>query len=122
MTESPNWPWDEALDAVVAAPESHHIVLENETVRVVDVLIPPGQREPVHTHKSPSVMIVDSSARIIYYDANGSPAEYQRRDVSPEDPYIEWLGPEGPHAVENIDTVIYHARRIEIKQKDIPLG
>jgi hypothetical protein len=29
---------------------------------------------------------------------------------------VEWLGPEGLHAVENIDTAPYHAVRVELKE------
>gem|GEM_PF-6375503 len=40
------WPWPRSLDAAIAAPDSHQILLENERVRVVRVYIPPGAREP----------------------------------------------------------------------------
>ena len=44
------WPWPDSLDAVVAAPGSHRVVLENELTRVLEVTIAPGEREPEHTH------------------------------------------------------------------------
>ena len=56
-----SWPWPESLDAVVAAPGSHRVVLENETTRVLEVTIAPGEREPEHTHRWPSVMVVQAS-------------------------------------------------------------
>jgi len=37
------WPWSDSLDAVVAAPGSHRVVLENETTRVLEVTITPGR-------------------------------------------------------------------------------
>ena len=43
------WPWPDSLDAVVAAPGSHRVVLENQTTRVLEVTIAPGEREPEHT-------------------------------------------------------------------------
>ncbi len=106
--------WD---DAVAAAPDSHIITLENETVRVLEVVIPPGVKEPFHTHKNPSVMVIDSSASIRYYDAEGNARKHPRRDVSPEAPYVEFLEPEGLHAVENTDEVVFHATRIEVKKR-----
>ena len=57
-------------DAVAAAPDSHDVLLENEQVRVVEVVIRPGEKEPVHTHRWPSVMMVDCAARIRYYDGD----------------------------------------------------
>jgi len=38
------WLWPDSLDAVVAAPGSHRVVLENETTRVLEVTIAPGER------------------------------------------------------------------------------
>jgi len=35
-------PWDASLDALVAAPGRHRLVLENAHVRVLDTRIAPG--------------------------------------------------------------------------------
>jgi hypothetical protein len=61
------WRWPDSLDAVVAAPGSHRVVFENQTIRVLAVTIAPGQREPEHTHCWPSVMVVHRPARIRYW-------------------------------------------------------
>lgn len=34
--------WPDALDATVAAPQNHKVVLENERVRVLEVTVQPG--------------------------------------------------------------------------------
>jgi predicted metal-dependent enzyme (double-stranded beta helix superfamily) len=103
-------------DATIAAPNSHKVILENDKVRVVEVVIPPGQKEPMHIHAWPSVMIVDSSTKIKYYTETNEGTEYPEREATKEKPFIEWLGPEGLHAVENLDqTKAYHAIRIELK-------
>lgn len=119
---SSDWPWPESLDAIEAAPESHHILLENDHVRVVEVLIPPGEKEPIHTHRWPSVMLVDRAARIRYYDAEGdvafeSPEREDGETVEQSPPQTEWMEPEEPHAVENIDSTSYHAIRVELKSQ-----
>ena len=116
-----DWPWPSSLDAVEAAPNSHHVLLENEHVRVVEVVIPPREKEPVHTHRWPSVMLVDRAARIRYYDEDGEVTfeSSERRDGETAEtapPQTEWMEPEGPHAVENIDTTSYHAIRVELKE------
>lgn len=120
-SEPTDWPWPRSLDAVEAAPDSHHVLLENDAVRVVRVVIQPGEKEPTHTHRWPSVMLVDRAARIRYYDADGAVADESPERAAGETaeqspPRTEWLEPEGPHAVENIDTVPYHATRIELKE------
>jgi hypothetical protein len=118
--ESSGWPWPQSLDAVTAAPDSHSRLMENERVRVVEVIVPPGEKEPIHTHRWPSVMLVDRAARIRYYDEDGTVAyespEREGSDTAEQSPpETEWMEPEGPHAVENIDTIPYHALRVEVK-------
>jgi len=39
-----NWPWPPSLDALVAAPENHTLLMENDKVRVVETRIGPGRR------------------------------------------------------------------------------
>lgn len=103
-------------DAVIAAPNSHKVLLENDKARVLEVIILPGQKEPMHIHQWPSIMIVDSSTKIRYYNDLGEATEYTERETSKEKPFVEWLGPEGLHSVENLDeSKTYHAIRIEIK-------
>ena len=79
MSETPphndQWPWPDDLDACIAAPASHHVLFENDAVRVLEVIIEPGTREPIHTHRAPSVMIVDRPARIRYDTGDALPYE-----------------------------------------------
>jgi hypothetical protein len=94
--------------------------MENEHVRVVEVVVPPGEKEPLHTHRWPSVMLVDRAARIRYYDEDGdvayeSPERGEDDTANRSPPETEWMEPEPPHAVENVDTVPYHALRVELK-------
>jgi hypothetical protein len=111
------WLWPDSLDAVVAAPGSHRVVFESHITRVLEVTIAPGEREPEHTHRWPSVMVVHRPARIRYY--TGDILTF----TSPEQPppadqgsHAGWLDPEVPHSVENIDSHAYEAFRIEFKQ------
>src|SRR5438034_3581896 len=110
MAAEDSWDWPPSMDAVVAAPESHRVLLENEDVRVLEVTIPAGHREPEHTHRAHSVMIVDGPAQIRYY--KGDVLTF----ASPPGPgavgtRASWMEPEGPHSVENIDDHPYHAIR-----------
>ena len=60
-------PWPDTMDALLAAPASHHGLLDNGRARVLKVVIEPGAREPERTHRAPSVMMVDEPVRIRYY-------------------------------------------------------
>jgi hypothetical protein len=115
QTESSDWPWPASLDALCAAPDSHRLLLENEKVRVLEVNIPAGHKEPWHTHRRSSLMLIDQSASIRYFRSKDDFDERPR--ITPEDGMIriEWLEPEGFHSVENTDTIPYHAIRIELK-------
>jgi hypothetical protein len=107
--------WPEAMDALIAAPASHRVILENSQVRVLEVVIEPQSREPEHTHAAASVMIVDEPARIRYYVGDALRFESQESPESPPGARVGWLEPEGPHSVENIDQHRYHAIRVELK-------
>jgi hypothetical protein len=114
MTGAP-WQWPETMDALVAAPASHRVLMENDRVRVLEVVIEPQTREPEHTHRAPSVMIVDEPARIRYYQGDRLVFESQASSGPRPGVRPRWLEPEGPHSVENIDERRYHAIRIELK-------
>jgi hypothetical protein len=120
-----NWTWSPFLDAVQAAPKSHRVLIDNDKVRVLEVVVQPGQKEPIHTHQWPSVMYVTSPASLRYYTAslvNGKWVE-KTDDSAPPAPASnpnrprppQYLEPEGPHAVENMGTTPYRAVRVEIK-------
>jgi quercetin dioxygenase-like cupin family protein len=110
------WPWPRELDALIAAPDSHRLLLENDRVRVLEVAIEPGAREPEHTHRWPSVMIVDRPARIRYYEHGIQTFESPAGDAPPPGPKAIWMDAEGPHSVENVDSSPYHALRIELRE------
>lgn len=115
MTADQPWPWPETMDAVVAAAASHRVLIDNDRVRVLEVVIEAGTREPEHTHQASSVMIVDQPARIRYYADGALTFETPVEPAPGAGPRVSWLEPEGPHSVENIDQRLYHAIRIELK-------
>jgi hypothetical protein len=51
----------DATDAVAAAPENHKVILENDTVRVLEATVPLHSREVPHTHFWPSVFFEQTS-------------------------------------------------------------
>ncbi len=109
--------WPNALDATVAAPQNHKVVLENDRVRVLEVTVQPGEREPVHGHKWPSVMYVMAEDLIRDYDAEGKLLYDSRTDTARmKTPYTIWMPPQAPHSVENLSKAPVRLLRVELKQ------
>jgi predicted metal-dependent enzyme (double-stranded beta helix superfamily) len=110
------WPWPQTSDATTAAPGSHRVLIDNDRVRVLEVVIEPGSREPEHTHQAFSVMVIDQPARIRYYLGEELQFESPQRTDNAPAIRVRWMPPEGPHSVENLDEHRYHAIRIELKR------
>ena len=115
MTDGQPLPWPETMDALLAASASHRVLLDNDRVRVLEVVIEPGAREPEHTHQAASVMIAGEPARIRYYQAGALLFESPACPGSPPGARVRWMQPEGPHSVENTGGHRYHAIRAELK-------
>ena len=101
--ESPEWPWPDSLDALVAAPDHHKLLFENERVRLLEVRIPPGAFVPVHTHRWSSAIYVAVQSDFVRRDGEGK-ILFDSRAIgpAPDQPFVQWTGPLPPHSVENI--------------------
>jgi hypothetical protein len=53
-----NWLWPESLEAMVAAPDHHAILFENEELRVIRTRVLPGHLVPWRTHRWPCVLFI----------------------------------------------------------------
>lgn len=109
--------WADSLDAVAAAPKNHKVVLENDKVRVLEVTVQPGEKEPVHAHKWSSVLYVMEEENIRDYDADGNLLYDTKTDKNPmKTPYTIWMEPQAPHSVENLSKKPLRLMRVELKQ------
>ena len=116
-------PSSNRLDAVTAAPDFHHVLFEDDHVRVLEIIIPAASVEPVHIHALPSVITGETGGEggatflyIQYEMKNGKFSEASRNEVSPTPGYrTVWSPPEGPHAIANIGPVSVSFLRIEMK-------
>ena len=108
--------WPQSIDAIAAAPGNHHVLLENDQVRVLDVVVPPHTKEPVHAHCSPSVLYIMEASAFIDHDANGKVLLDTRELKMPLTfPMTMWKDPEAPHSVENLSDKPLHLIRVEQK-------
>lgn len=109
--------WEEKQDAMEASTKHHRVLFENKDVRILEVVINPGEKEDFHTHKWKSVFIADSVADMRYY----GPEEkvVWERKAPPRDGFrtsVTWKEPEGRHAIENLSSdQVIHGIRIELK-------
>lgn len=111
-----NWP--ESQDAVHAAPENHKVLLENEKVRVLEVIVAPGEVEPIHHHQWPSVLYIMEAGHFIDRDAEGNVIVDSRKIPEPLTfPLTMYKEPEAPHSVENLsNSITIKLIRVEMKQ------
>ena len=112
-----------AYDAIAAAPDNHRVVFENEKVRVLEVTIKPGEKEPFHVHPMPSVMTVITGAKLRITEATlndgklvtGKTIEVGKDNFQP--PPL-WMPPQGLRSVENIGSVTYRSYQVELKSEE----
>jgi len=120
--QASSWLWPDALDAVIAAPKHHVVLFENDRVRVLETLIRPGERTPMHTHRWPMTLHTISRSEFVRYDVHGKVVfdSRENRNVGgaeggPPAPKVGWLEPLPPHALENVGTQNLHVISVEVK-------
>jgi hypothetical protein len=107
------------MDAVTAAPNNHRVLIENDRVRVLQVTTYPHQKENVHTHPWPSVVInpVECKNDWRYSDGKGH-VLFDSRAAKEQWPYevVQWRsGAEPPHTIENLGDSTCTFYRVELK-------
>lgn len=107
----------ELLDGVIAAPEHHKVIFENERVRVVELKVEPGATVPVHTHRWATVNYVINPSNFLSFDAEGNlklDSRTGKTDIKQGGVFYLPPFPE-PHSVENIGTSEMHGIAVELK-------
>jgi hypothetical protein len=109
--------WPESLDALVAAPDHHTLLFENESIRVLDTRIRPGARTAIHTHRWPAALYIMSWSSFIRRDEHGS-VVLDSRGVAAlgTPPQVLWTHALAPHSLENVGTADLHIVSVEVKQ------
>jgi hypothetical protein len=112
----PSESWPPELDALVAAPKHHRLVLENDRVRVLDTRIAPGDTVPLHTHRWPAVHQIMSWSHFVRRDAEGRVQVDTRSRPAPATlPAVMWGDALPPHTLENVGDRELHVISVELK-------
>jgi hypothetical protein len=96
------------LDPLKAAPDTHKLAFENAFVRVLEVRVPAGKTEPMHSHpRRVVVYLSDFHTRVT--EQGGRPLDNLRKAG-----LVRWSEPT-VHTVENIGQTEGHVISVELK-------
>jgi quercetin dioxygenase-like cupin family protein len=97
-----------AQDPAAVNATSIHIKFENERVRVLEATLPPGVKEPVHSHPAYVIYVIEGG-RVRNYASDGkiTEATLNSGDVIYRDPLT--------HAAENTGDKPIHLILVELK-------
>ena len=93
-------PLDE-LDGPVAAPGHHKVLFENDEVRVLETTIRAGDVTPLHTHLTPTLLVVQSGSHFLRRAEDGSVLLDTRADPAFSLPRVSFSPPTPRHTLEN---------------------
>ena len=97
-----------AEDLAKVMPNDVKVLIDNDQVRVLDVLHQPGVKEPMHSHPN-YVSVYMSTTRVKVTTPDGKTVEKDRKAGE-----VAYSGPT-THALENIGTADQHVIVIELK-------
>ena len=108
--------WPDELDALIAAPEHHFLLFENEFVRVLDTTLPPGETVPLHTHRWPGTLYVISFSHFVRRNRAGEVVIDSRTTGGAAPGSAQWAAPRPPHTLENVGESVFRGISVELKK------
>jgi len=99
-----------AQDAVKVDPEHHKVEFENDQIRVVRMVYPPGYKTPMHGHL-PGVTVMLSSTKIHTWNKSGD-----ETDTESESGAVSWSDGTTVHANQVKGDRALELLRVEIKK------
>jgi hypothetical protein len=110
------WPWPDDLDAMIAAPEFHTVLFEDDRVRVLDGRVPAGATVPVHTHRWGGVLYILATSDFVRRDPDGAVlADTRASKSTPILGSAVWGAPLTPHSLENVGREEFRTITVEMK-------
>ena len=120
----PGFDYPMSMEAVAAAPANHHVLYEDDHVRLLEVTVWPGVAEKMHGHAWPSVFAmqaVQPRMTNAHLDSGGGPPVFGASTAdpgAPDYPRCMTLGPQAPHSALVKDDFPQHFFRMEFKRLD----
>ncbi len=111
----PSQDWPEELDALIAAPQHHALMFENEFVRVLDTWVPAGETVPLHTHRWPGTLYIVSWSDFVRRDGEGNVVADSRVMGKMGAERALWSKPLPPHTLENVGSTYLRVISMELK-------
>ncbi len=99
-----------AQDPLQVAPQYYKVLLDNDEMRVLEVRIKPGEKEPTHSHP-PGLVYGLSDAKLKSTSADGKSEEIVMKKGE-----ARWREAT-THAVENIGSTDIHVLVVELKKR-----
>jgi hypothetical protein len=113
---TPAWPWPDDLDAMIAAPEFHTVLFEDDRVRVLDGRVPAGATVPVHTHQWGGILYILATSDFVRRDPDGNVlADTRASKSTPIVGAAVWGAPLTPHSLENVGPNEFRTLTVELK-------
>jgi hypothetical protein len=109
------------LDAVAAAAEHHKVLLENDSVRVLQTRIAAGASTAVHAHPWPSVQYIVSYSDYVRHAPDGKVVMDSRTlTIRPKPGAALWSAPLPAHYIENVGAGELVVVSVELKPAPEP--
>lgn len=98
-----------AQDVMAVAAKHYKVLVDNEYVRVVECTLPPGEKDPVHTHPANWYYITKAGKmKVVYSDGKVVMEDGKVGDSG-------WSEAEAPHTSENVGTTTLGFILVEVK-------
>ena len=97
----PDTRFPDELDGVVAAPDHHRVLFENSEVRVIETIVPDGDRTPIHTHPKTVMYVISGDQFVRRDDAGQVMGDTRDQESSFVMPPVIWSDGTPPHMIEN---------------------
>ncbi|MEE9593761.1 MAG: hypothetical protein V3W28_09300 [Thermoplasmata archaeon] len=97
------------MDPVKVSPGNYKILLENDRVRVLDMLLRPGETDDLHSHPSETVFFLQGGTLRIHLPTG------EAQEANIPDHHVMW-NDAWTHRVENIGQGDVHAIIVEGKK------
>ena len=97
-------------DMVKIAPQNCTVLIENDRVRVVRVVLRPGESIGMHNHPNGDIWMPKGPAKVRTIEQGG------RSEENEVDPTRVYWSDAGTHSIENIGTTEYQSVVVELKR------